>query len=118
MSLYLINNNLYQLYNLNGGIQCLRKCPLIGPCFSKCLGDDDELDDSFQEARENTLWNQQQHTIKQPKYGQHGTSAGIAIKRGEKAMTEQEREKLLQHQRRRFGKDYQPYGNKVGWNMD
>lgn len=42
MSFVVYKNNLYQLYNLNGGMQCLRKCPLIGPCFSKCSRDDDE----------------------------------------------------------------------------
>ena len=69
MSLVVYNNNLYQLYNLNGGMQCLRKCPLIGPCFSKCLGDDDYealdgydsdemLDDSLELARLNRDINQ------------------------------------------------------------
>lgn len=104
MSLVIYKNNLYELYNLNGGMKCLRKCPLIGPCFSKCLGDDEyyealELDESLEIAEKNKNLNRNKFNNPPPRYGPHGTV--LARQRWISDTSKAEREQILSHLRRR-----------------
>lgn len=131
MSLVVYNNNLYQLYNLNGGMQCLRKCPLIGPCFSKCLGDDDGyealdgydsdemLEDSLELAKLKGNLNKHDFNDPPPRFGSHGTLPSLAKQRWQNHTSKAEQDKILKNLRRRgqasagqgSPKHWYPYGS-------
>ena len=110
-------------------MQCLRKCPIIGPCISKCLGDDDDDDAAQAEAQTRRELAEAREALEKtrarilesdlklaeyigeenklefnnppPDFGSHGTHPVLARKRWEDHTSKEEQDKILKKLKRR-----------------